>query len=150
MAYISHEQLAKQFPEKDLSELAQDSTGFADDDAAKEIILQLILDVESFVDSYLNQRYTVPLSPVPDSIRNATGVITYYRMHERRSEMITDRLQQMYDQTIDWLRDLANGIASLPIPPATEGAKVRGYFGAETRIFQGISHDNDTDKFFGF
>lgn len=150
MAYITHEELSKQFPGKDLSELAQDSTGFADDDAAEEIILQLILDAQSFVDSYLNQRYTVPLSPVPDSVRNATGTIAYYRLHERRAEMITESLQQMYDQTVAWLRDLAKGVASLPVPPASEGTKATGYFGAQTRIFQGVSHDNTKDKMFGF
>lgn len=150
MAYIDYEQLQNQFPDTDLAELSQDSTGETVDDGAKNIILQLILDAQSFVDSYLNQRYSVPLATVPDSIRNATGTITYYRLHERRDHMISDRLQEIYGQTVAWLRDLAKGTASLPVPPASEGGKSVGYFGGETRIFQGVSHTNTDDKFNGF
>ncbi len=150
MAYITIDQLKKQFPDEDLGQLANDATGESSGPKNHAVTLALILDAQSLIDSYLNQKYSVPLAVVPDSIRNATGIITYYKLHERRSEMITDRLQQMYDQTISWLRDLARGLASLPVPPATEGGKAAGYFGAETRIFQGISHDGTTDNMNGF
>ena len=152
MAYIDQAELKQQFPDKDLSELANDPTGQASDIEIREIIAARILDAQSFVDSYLNQKYQVPFADtaVPDSVRHATGVVAYYRLHERRTEMITEQVQQLYDQTVEWLRDIAKGIISLPQPPAVGGGKSSTYFGAETREFQGISHDNTTDMMAGF
>ena len=150
MAYITIAELKEQFPDEDFGQLANDATGLSSGPTYQSTILSRILDSDSYIDSYLNQRYDVPLTTVPNSIRNASGLITYYRLHERRPEMIGEQLQRMYDQTVAWLRDIAKGIVSLPTPPASEGGKTSAYFGGQTRIFQGVSHDEDTDMMNGF
>lgn len=65
------------------------------------------------VDSYLGQRYSVPLSdPVPAAVTDAALTITWYRLHTDRA---ADKdLRVRYEDAVRWLRDVSAGRAALP------------------------------------
>ena len=145
MAYISISELKHRIEQSDTAELSDDSTGLKDNDST---LNEIIYDAQSLVDSYLQTRHDTPLSePAPRAVRNTTGTIALYYLHLRREWTITEALESAYAKAEKWLADIAAGKAMLDI---ANNSNASGYFDAETRIFQGISHGNTTDKFNGF
>jgi phage gp36-like protein len=69
----------------------------------------------STADSYLAQ--WLPLPEVPLALRECVLAIATYRL---ANNMETDDQRRRYEDAIQWLRDVAKGIASLGIPPAVE------------------------------
>jgi len=147
MSYVTHAEFILSLDPKDASELSDDASGGA---PAEETILPILADATGVCDSYIGTRYTVPLTSPDGAVKSACTRIAVYFLHLRRSWTVSDTVKDAYDDAIAWLKDVAKGIAVLPIPPAAESSRASGYFGAETRIFQGVSHDNTTDKFNGF
>jgi phage gp36-like protein len=87
------------------------------------------------VESYLAQRYALPLPTLPEVLRAKAVDIAVYRLMMRRGirpgspdEAVVER----YRAAVSFLRDVATGKASLPLPPTSQpaqpkgGAKIRG------------------------
>ena len=65
------------------------------------------------VDSYLGQRYAVPLAdPVPVMVVDVVVVIAWYRLHVDAADDKAVRVP--YEDALRWLRDVAAGRALLP------------------------------------
>lgn len=79
-----------------------------------------IVDAEAEVNSYLQSRYSVPLAaPVPSRLRAVALDVTTYRLFAARglSDEGADKVvRQRYEDALRWLRDVAAGRASLPLP----------------------------------
>jgi len=145
MAYVSVNELKNRIEREDIEELSNDDTGATDSVA---LINEVIYDAQDMVNSYVQTRYSTPLSePVPRVIRDVTSTIAIYYLHLRRDWTLTEAMTKAYNDAMKWLRDLAAGKTMLDI---ANNSNASGYFGAQTRIFQGVSHDNTTDKFDGF
>ena len=102
MAYATLEQLASLFGAEEIRALSdRTGTGALDE----EVVRDALERASSEVDSYLADRYATPLTgeaPVP---------------------AVVVSIRQRYVQALHWLRDVADGRASVPgLPPAEETA----------------------------
>ena len=72
------------------------------------------------VDGYLQERYTVPLNPVPPIIKGACRDIALYNLYSRKYDELPEVRKQRYDNAIKLLVNLARGTVSLGVasPPA--------------------------------
>jgi len=81
-----------------------------DDESAAEInsavVEATLLDCESRINSYLRSAYNLPLSQVPDSIKQAVAVFwRYWRDKKRRREdVLAD-----YEEVKEWLLQVSKG-----------------------------------------
>lgn len=146
MAYITIDELRAYLQKKDIEQLSDDVNGTSD---AEEVITPILESATDICNSYIGVRYTVPLTAPDYAIKDACAKIATYYLHLRRDWTVTETIEKAYEAAIAWLKNVAQGKAVLPIPPAGEKVNT-AYFGAETRIFQGVSHDNTSDKMNGF
>ena len=133
MPYCTQSDIEKRIGERDLTRLS-DYNGDDSPDAA--VVTQAIEDAQSDIDSYLQVRYQVPVSPVPTVLRKRTVTLAiYYLMLGRDS--VTEDWKRAYDDVIAWLKDVAAGNAELGIEPKpTEGGSAGGVrYGGQDRIF---------------
>lgn len=86
------------------------------------------------VESYLAQRYALPLPSLPEVLRAKALDIAIYRLFLRRGfrpGTADEAAAQRYRDAVAFLRDVALGKAALPLPPAGEPLRPRG--GAQIR-----------------
>jgi len=70
------------------------------------------------VNSYVAQRYTLPLPEIPDVLRDKAMDVVKYKLFSRRGirpGTADETIRQNYEDAIRWLRDLALGKTSLPL-----------------------------------
>lgn len=120
MAYATLEQLASLFGAEEIRALSDRAgTGALDE----EVVRDALERASSEVDSYLADRYATPLDgdgPVPAVVVSVTGDIARYRL-TGGDVRESDPIRQRYVQALGWLRDVADGRASVPgLPPAGE------------------------------
>lgn len=116
MSYASEQGFRDRFGETELLQLA-DLDGDGTADAA--IIESRIRDTDGEIDSYLGQRYSLPLSHLPDILEARAADILRYRLHDHQPpQVVRDR----YDDAVSWLRRVARGEASLGLPVSDEPA----------------------------
>lgn len=98
-----------------------------------------IATAQGEVDGYLQERYTIPLNPVPALILGACRDITIYNLYSRKMEELPETRQKRYDNAVKLLTKLATGVISLGVatPPeenASESMQVNtqaALFGAD-------------------
>ncbi|MCS6869528.1 DUF1320 domain-containing protein, partial [Thermus sp.] len=87
------------------------------------------------VESYLAQRYALPLPSLPEALKARALDIAVYRLFLRRGirpGTADEAVLSRYRDAVAWLRDVALGKAALPLPPAGQplpprgGARIRG------------------------
>jgi phage gp36-like protein len=81
------------------------------------------------VESYLAQRYALPLPALPEVLRAKALDIAVYRLALRRGirpGTADEVLLQRYRDAVAFLKDVALGKASLPLPPASAPAQPKG------------------------
>jgi phage gp36-like protein len=113
--YHTFQDLLDIVTERDLRQLA-------DDDNVGDPILQdppnaLMQRISSqgdraqrFIDGMVRGRYQVPLSPVPDMIREVSASLTVYYMYERREDRQPAEATQMrYKNALELLRHVQDG-----------------------------------------
>jgi phage gp36-like protein len=70
-------------------------------------------DASSLVDSYLEDRFVLPLSPVPAAIAAATCAIARHALGQARNQTPGEMVTKARDEAIAWLGKLAAGDAGL-------------------------------------
>lgn len=132
MTYCTRQDLVDRFGEREVILLTDrdGSTGMVVD----EVLDRAIADAEAEIDGYLGGRYTVPLDPVPTSIRRVACDLARYYLHDQAP---TDVVRQRYEDAVRFLRAVSRGEVTLgvsesgtPIRPS-EGAEI----GSDGRIF---------------
>jgi phage gp36-like protein len=101
-------------------------------------------DAQGEVDGWLQERYDVPLDPVPALIKRACIDVAIPNLYSRKVETLPDVRVKRYDNAIKLLARIADGKLSLGIavqPEETNSGKV--LVTASTRIFP----DTELDKF---
>lgn len=105
----------------DLTDRADPPTGQIDTAAVDAAIAGAAAEV----DSYLGQRYAVPLAePVPAAVADATLTIAWYRLHTDRASDPDLRIR--YEDAVRWLRDVSAGRARLPDVAPSSAAPAAG------------------------
>ena len=89
-----------------------------DDSGNSELIKpkteQFLDDASSFIDTFLNARYTVPVTPVPNALRRANMIIARHDIDARRTGKANDEQHVEYEEIVEWLKAIRDGQADLP------------------------------------
>jgi len=102
-AYIVQADLEERFG-VDAIVVASDRNGTGAVDTS--IITNAIIDATAEIDSYLTQRYDLPLVTVPTILSRLCCDIAYYRMSSDIGTL-TDEKRRRYDDAIKWLTAVA-------------------------------------------
>lgn len=128
---------------------------FEDDDAVShltdsynegidtDVLDDLVTEVEGEVDSYLSERYEVPVDVSSDTslasrLRGVTLDIAQFHLLAR-GDNYSEAKEKLHDKAIQWLKDVAAGKANLPAEEAPAGGASKISWGA------GPSTDIDED-----
>lgn len=95
------------------------------DAAAIAVVAKAIKDADSAINSYIGHRYSVPLSPVPDSVAAMSAAWAARLL--RRNLYNGQAMEVDHDQEVEdrkWLADVGKGIISLGIEPTPAKASM--------------------------
>ena len=134
MSYCSKSDIETRIGTDRLTALADhDGDGAADQD----VVDRAAADAASLMESYLDARYEVPVSPVPDRLRSCAVSLAVYFLALGRDSVTSD-IRSDYEAQVAWLEDVAAGRASLGegLDRAPDGGGVRHesrerYFGRD-------------------
>ncbi|WP_337840511.1 DUF1320 domain-containing protein [Rheinheimera sp.] len=120
MPYCSLPELRTRFGADEVNQLI-DPDGSGPQDAIADAELT---SASATIDSYLAGRYALPLSVVPLKLVEVCANLTRYALHRNA---VPELVKERYQDAIKWLRDVADGKASLGISssaetPATDSA----------------------------
>jgi phage gp36-like protein len=124
MSYIVEADLSARASPAQLIQLTDDEkTGVADSTR----ILALLVSAEAEVNSYLATRYPVPLSPVPDLVKELALDVAVYKLFARRQRVTAD-VRQTYEDALKKLEQIAKGVLTLGVdpPPASSTLASQG------------------------
>lgn len=83
-----------------------------------DYIEEFLREAESIIDSYLGVRYFTPVKApdgtVPPVIKNHVLTLGKYELFKRRN-LVNQALQEQFAFTMQWLRDVSTGKASLAV-----------------------------------
>jgi len=93
--------------------MAMDDDGVVDD--AK--VTRGLEAATAEIDSYIADRYPLPLSTTPDVLRNMCVDIATYKLSQT-ADALTDEIRERYKDAIKWLDKVNTGKISLGLPKA--------------------------------
>jgi len=111
MAYTDKAYFLTKIKDTELDKLLLDGSDVPQDD----YLVEAIKSADSVIDGYLrNAVDTVPLVTVPDMIKQYSYFIALYFLHDRiQYNEIPQRVKDNYDLSINYLKDVASGKASI-------------------------------------
>lgn len=131
MTYAAQQDLIDRFGETEVLQLSDhENTGDIDAD----VVARALGDADALIDSYLATKYTVPLSPVPDLVKQMACDIARYLLYRDSSpDLVTAR----YNAAVTSLKALAAGTATLGGDAGAAAAVEAGgvQFKTSTRVF---------------
>lgn len=133
MAYATHKNLEDRYGTEEVL-LVSDRDGDGASDV--DVVVEAIADADDLIDSYLSQRYDLPLSTVPGILTRVSGDIAMYMMAST-ADALTEERRTRYEDAIKWLKDVVAGKASLGLAdePATTPLNVAVSSSNPVRIF---------------
>jgi phage gp36-like protein len=121
--YIEPSDIESSLSDQEVEQLVEDDAPLDGEVnvATNETVLKKIESAESQVDSYLRERYKVPIQNPPAVIKEIALTITVYRLKMRRS-FVEDPVRADYEDAMKRLEAFAEGRATLPGSHVEEGA----------------------------
>jgi phage gp36-like protein len=120
MPYCTQADILEQLDEAVLIQLTDDEGGDLVNDAR---VTRAIADGDATIDAYCQGRYEVPLSPVPEKVRQVSVDIAVYNLYSRRDDTAPEVRKDRYKEAIRFLEKVAEGKISLgaasPAPETT-------------------------------
>ncbi|MEW5970225.1 MAG: DUF1320 domain-containing protein [Pseudomonadota bacterium] len=109
MAYCTLSDLQKKMSAVDIIQLTDDEqTG----SIVESIVNSAIEEADTLINIYLRQRYSMPLSPVPDIITKLSVSLTRYNLYSRRPPLAEDMLSE-YKNVIKILEQIRDNKVSI-------------------------------------
>ena len=106
MAYSEKADILDSLDENSLIQLTDDeNTGSVNDGR----VTKAIADADATIDFHCQKHYSVPLSPVPDKIRQISVDIAIYNLYSRRDDTAPETRVDRYNQALKDLRDIRDG-----------------------------------------
>ncbi len=87
------------------------------------------------IDSWLGERYTLPLNPVPGIVGHLASDLTIYNLYARNHEGPTEHWQKRYENATAMLARIAHGKISLGVGDPAGGAGGEAIISSSGRIF---------------
>lgn len=121
MSYCIQTDILNQLDSAVLLVLTDDANAGAID---ADVVTRAIADADATINSYCQAGYTVPLSPVPEKIRQISVDIAIYNLYSRREDVVPDIRKDRNKEAIRFLEKVADGKIQLgaasPSPANTE------------------------------
>lgn len=123
MAYATQQNLVDRFGESEIVRIS-DRDGNGSVDAA--IVAKSLADADAEIDGYLGKVYALPLAEVPARVTDLAQDIALYKLYPSNPP---EDVQRRYKDAVAFLRDVAKGVAVLPIAtgdvpaPASDGVQ---------------------------
>jgi phage gp36-like protein len=134
MTYAVQQDLVDRFGDAELKQLTDRVNGTTID---ATVVAAALADAGAEIDSYLVQRYALPLSATPDVLKRVACEIARYRLYANQSGAASETVRNNYKDAVAWLRDVAAGRANLDpnasaaVPASTGGPQYK----AQDRVF---------------
>jgi len=107
MAYCSKVDIINTVPEEQLKQLTDDNDV---DSIDMEKFNECIRKADSTIDGYCRGRYSVPLTTVPEAIRNISiGLSVYYLFNRGLLLTLPESIKTLYDEAMRVLKDIQSG-----------------------------------------
>jgi phage gp36-like protein len=122
MIYATIQDISDRYGQGVLAAVDRDGDSQADTGALDKALA----DASALIDSYLSQRYTLPLPVVPEIVKRTCVDLALYQVVRGGTQAAEDyRLRN--EDAISWLRNIATGMAALdlPAPQQASGNQVR-------------------------
>lgn len=109
-----------------------DDTGGINTDA----VAKAITGASALIDARIGAKYTVPLAPIPEIIKETACDIALYKISSRRGQA-PEEYRNKYTDAVKFLKDLASGNSVIPdATPATSTVSADSVvFTSDTRMF---------------
>lgn len=114
MAYCVQADVSKRVTSATLIELTDDTgAGSVDTDNLDAAIEA----ADALIDSYLGDRFDLPLDDTPDRVKYASVAITIYKLYARRADAgMPPAVESEYTRTAEWLKEVRDGEAQIDSP----------------------------------
>jgi len=141
MSYSNKSDILKQLAESALIELTDDEgTGSVNDD----VVNRAIADSDATIEAYCARRYKIPLSSVPDKVRQVGVDIDIYNLYSRKGDVIPDLRNDRYKEAIRLLEKISEGKISLGLQPPPDPPAEGDYPGGSKVSVRDKDFDTDT------
>ena len=108
MAYATLNDLVARFGQEELIQLTdRQGLGVIDGNAVQAALV----DADALIESYLAQRYALPVSPVPQLLKRIAADTARFLLHGNAA---TEAVRAAYKDALKVLSDLSDGPAVLP------------------------------------
>lgn len=97
-----------------------DRTGNGAADAST--VHRALADAAALIDGYIGVRVALPLNPVPAVVKNLSIDIAIYRL-ATDAGLLAEDMRKRYEDAIAFLRDVARGLATIPVPKPVDAPK---------------------------
>lgn len=133
MAYIDYNKLTQYIDEKELINLTDDENiGMVEQSKIDEAINSATNEINS----YLQDKYTIPLSPPPKLIIDICADITIYNLYKRRMRLnMPESIINIYNDAIDKLEKIRKGMIVLNISQTESSGFIKINKTENDRIF---------------
>lgn len=141
MPYCDVDDLKTRIPEERLIELTDDEgVGMVNLGRVSEAITK----ADGTIDSYLAERYAVPLNPCPVIIKSASEDLAIYNLYTRTQDVVPESRQKANDNAVKLLEKIAAGKLSLGVADPPEETNTGGI---SVTAPEPIFPDSELDKF---
>jgi phage gp36-like protein len=121
MPYCTIDDIKKVIPAAELIQLTDDSqTGEVDTD----IVNAAIANADNLINGYLRAKYSLPLSEVPDLVKEFSVTLAKHWLYSRRWPELPDGLKDAYKNAFSMLKDINAGKLTLGIDETTTDTTV--------------------------
>lgn len=109
-SYVTQADLVARYGEQDLVRLT-DRTNSPPSTIDSDVVTAAIGDAESFAQTYIRARYTLPLAEVPAALTRQVAAIAWWNLKGPGRATEDDR--QAYEDAMRWLEKVGDGKAVL-------------------------------------
>lgn len=120
MTYAVQSDMVDRFGQTEIAQLTDRVNGTAIDTV---VLGKALADADDLINSYLATRYTLPLSSTPKIIVRAASDIARFYLYEDR---VTEAVKARYDDTVKYLKSVADGLVTLGLDAANQVATGAG------------------------
>ncbi len=130
--YATLADLQKRLSDDELLRLTDDQ----DSGSIDEAIVDAAIETAGLeVDSYLGERFTLPLSPIPGIVSHLTQDVAVYNLYARNHEGPTEHWQKRYENAVALLRRITEGDVTLGAGDPDAGSGYEVQISAADRVF---------------